>query len=111
MAQRILTMTRMARLAAYMSLLVFSAYALVGENVCGSTTSSPIDASKDAERRSHWSFQPVRRPDVPAVTRSAWARSDIDRFVLSRLEREHLSPSAEVSRVGWLRRTYFTLIG
>src|SRR5207248_2545012 len=31
----------------------------------------------------HWAFQPVRRPAVPAVVNRAWARNDIDAFVLA----------------------------
>lgn len=32
--------------------------------------------------RQHWSFQPVRTVAVPAVTNTAWVRSEIDQFIL-----------------------------
>src|SRR5688572_15121745 len=38
-----------------------------------------------AEHRAFWSFQPLSAPPVPAVRDTAWARSDIDRFILARL--------------------------
>ncbi len=43
--------------------------------------------------RSHWSFQPVRRPTLAAVRDASWVRSPIDRFVLAKLEKAELSPS------------------
>ena len=46
----------------------------------------------------HWSFEPPRRPDLPAVRHKAWPRNAIDFFVLNRLEREGLQPSPEAAR-------------
>jgi mono/diheme cytochrome c family protein len=40
----------------------------------------------------HWSFQPIRHPGEPAVKNSAWVRNPIDRFILSRLEMEKITP-------------------
>ena len=59
----------------------------------------------------HWSFVKPERPAVPAVSDTAWPRSDVDRFVLARLEHEGLRPSAEAPREAWLRRVTFDLIG
>ncbi len=59
----------------------------------------------------HWSFQPPRKPPIPAVTDKRWVRDPLDAFVLSRLEREHLKPEAEASREAWLRRVSFDLNG
>ncbi|MEX2171754.1 MAG: DUF1553 domain-containing protein [Pirellulales bacterium] len=69
------------------------------------------DLAKLADPRDHWSFKPVVRPDPPAASDSTWPRNDIDRFVLSRLERSGLQPAPEADRVTWLRRVYFDLIG
>ena len=46
------------------------------------------------EQRAFWSFQPIGKPAAPAVQNSAWPRTDIDRFVLARLERDGLAPVA-----------------
>ncbi|HEU4418157.1 MAG TPA: c-type cytochrome domain-containing protein, partial [Planctomycetota bacterium] len=59
----------------------------------------------------HWAFVKPERPAVPAVGDKSWPRSDVDRFVLARLEREGLRPSAEAPREAWLRRVTFDLIG
>ena len=59
----------------------------------------------------HWAFVPPKRPTPPTVTDTAWPLHDVDRFVLARLEREGLRPSAPTSREAWLRRVTFDLIG
>ena len=58
-----------------------------------------------------WAFQPVVKPAVPQPRTAAWARNDIDRFILARLEREGVAPSPEADRVTLIRRVYFDLIG
>ncbi len=63
------------------------------------------------EWQEHWAFVPPRRPEPPAVQDAAWPKNDVDRFVLARLEREGLRPSAEAPREAWLRRVTFDLIG
>jgi hypothetical protein len=59
----------------------------------------------------HWSYQPIKRPEVPAVKNKAWVRNEIDAFVLARLEKEKIEPSPEVDRLTLLRRVYLDLIG
>lgn len=41
---------------------------------------------KAARLREHWSWQPMRRGDPPAVRDEAWPHSPLDRFVLAALE-------------------------
>ncbi len=62
-------------------------------------------------RKSHWAFQPVRRPTPPAVKDLSWAQADIDRFILAGLEKKGLAPSAPADRRTVLRRLSFDLIG
>jgi cytochrome c553 len=62
-------------------------------------------------RATHWSLQPVRKPDVPAVQNAAWCLTDIDRFVLAKLEAAGIAPSPPTDRRRWLRRVTFDLIG
>lgn len=59
----------------------------------------------------HWSFDPPVRQPPPAVARESWCRDDLDRWVLARLEREGLDPSAEAERASLLRRASLDLIG
>lgn len=64
-----------------------------------------------AEYQSHWAFETPRRPEPPAVENEEWARNEIDRFVLARLESEGLTPSPEADRAELLRRVSFDLTG
>lgn len=61
--------------------------------------------------RSHWSFQPIRRPAVPTVQHADQARSPIDAFLLERLEGDRLTLSAEADRATQIRRLSFDLLG
>ena len=59
----------------------------------------------------HWSFDKPARPMLPAVKEAAWVKSDLDRFVLARLEHEGLKPSPEADRHTLARRVAFDLTG
>jgi hypothetical protein len=59
----------------------------------------------------HWAFASPVRADPPAVGNDDWIRNPIDRFVLARLERERLEPSAEADKVTLLRRVTLDLTG
>jgi hypothetical protein len=59
----------------------------------------------------HWSFVPPVRPELPKVSRSAWARNAIDNFVLARLDRERLEPAGEADRPTLIRRLSLDLTG
>ena len=39
------------------------------------------------DARQFWSFRPVQKPALPAVKDAGWAKTDIDRFILARLEK------------------------
>ena len=73
------------------------------------STTSPIAGGDD--RTSHWAFQPVVRPEPPGVKDKAWPITDVDRFVLSRLEAKQLQPAPRADPVMLIRRATFDLIG
>src|SRR5207249_12019284 len=54
--------------------------------------------------RGHWAFQPPTRPGLPGVKNARWSRNPIDRFILQRLEREKLKPSAQADKASLLGR-------
>ena len=60
---------------------------------------------------SHWAFQPLAEPAVPAAGDSTWIRNDIDRFVLAKLRENGLAPAAEAGPLSLLRRAKFDLQG
>ena len=64
-----------------------------------------------AQARRHWAYRLPVKAAVPAVRDSTWARTDIDRFILQRLEARGMEPRAEASREVLVRRLYFDLIG
>lgn len=58
-----------------------------------------------------WSFEPLPSVVHLPAGNSPWIRDDIDRFILARLNREGLTPSAEAPRLRWLRRVTYDLTG
>ncbi len=67
--------------------------------------------AKTVDKRNHWAFKPPVRPPLPAVSNKKWVRNPIDDFVLARLDKEHLKPSAEADRVTLIRRVTLDLTG
>jgi mono/diheme cytochrome c family protein len=64
------------------------------------------------DMRSFWSFQPLKTPAIPAPTKDAvWAKTDIDRLVLAKLETKGLKPGAQADRRTLIRRATLDLIG
>lgn len=63
------------------------------------------------QAREWWSFRPVQKPALPAVKTSGWPTTDLDRFILARLEQEGLTPSADADRRTLIRRVTFDLVG
>jgi hypothetical protein len=59
----------------------------------------------------YWVFQPAKRPAAPSVKNAAWVHNPIDNFILSRLEREGLTPSPEADGYTLLRRVSLDLTG
>jgi mono/diheme cytochrome c family protein len=64
-----------------------------------------------AKWQAHWSLRPLKRPPLPRLRNTAWPRNGLDSFVLERLEREGLRPSAEADKITLLRRVMLDLTG
>lgn len=64
-----------------------------------------------AEYRAHWAFLAPKLPALPKVSDPKWVRNEIDRFVLAKLDEEHLKPEPEADRRTLIRRTSLTLTG
>ena len=63
------------------------------------------------QRERHWSFQPVAKPIVPSVNDTDWGRDDLDRFILSKIEKAGLKPVSDADRFALIRRVTLDLTG
>lgn len=61
--------------------------------------------------RQHWSFQPVKKPALPAVKDTSWPKNPIDHFVLAKLEASGMTPNEPAAKTTLIRRVYFDLVG
>ena len=61
--------------------------------------------------RQFWAFQAPKTTTPPAAKNPAWAKTDIDRYLLAGLEEKGLTPVADAERRTLIRRLYFDLIG
>ena len=58
-----------------------------------------------------WSLQPLKEAAPPEVKQADWIRSDLDRFILHKLEANDLAPSQPADPRTLVRRLYFDLVG
>jgi len=78
----------------------------------GKTLTAAKDESIiDPARRAFWSFQPLHPAPAPTVKDHRWPKTEIDRFILSRLEKEGLAPVGPADRRTLLRRATLDLTG
>ncbi len=74
---------------------------------------APLEKYTPRER-SHWAFVKRTTPAIPAFSTAmdkAWAKNPVDAFILQRLQKAGLKPSAPADRVTLIRRVYFDMIG
>jgi len=62
------------------------------------------------EERSFWSFQPIRRPEVPRAPTASSVRTPIDAFLLRAMP-NGLAFAPDADRLTLIKRLYFDLIG
>lgn len=68
-------------------------------------------ATVSDDDRKFWSFAPLASVAVPAVKNTTWPRTDIDRFILAKLEDKGLAPNSHADRRKLIRRAYLDLLG
>ncbi|MEZ6058674.1 MAG: DUF1553 domain-containing protein [Planctomycetaceae bacterium] len=76
----------------------------------GAQASAPSGINLE-EGRKFWSFQPVHSHQVPVVANLTWPRTDVDRFLLNRIEAAKLQPVEDANRGVLIRRMTFDLTG
>ncbi len=67
--------------------------------------------SKKPDGKDHWAFQAIQDPPLPSVRLKPWPKSDLDHFILARLEKEGIKPSKEADRRTLIRRVTSVLTG
>jgi hypothetical protein len=67
--------------------------------------------AEGAQWSDYWAFVPPKPLPLPTVKHSNWVRQPLDRFILARLERESLLPSAAADKAELLRRVSLDLTG
>jgi len=67
--------------------------------------------AEGAQWSDYWAFVPPKPQPLPTVKQANWVRQPLDRFILARLDRESLSPSAAASKTELLRRVSLDLTG
>ena len=82
--------------------------AVWGKNAPAAKTPEYVITPK---QRAFWSFQPVHRVDPPQVKNKAWAKTDIDRFILGGLEAKGLKPVRAADKRTLIRRATYDLTG
>jgi len=65
----------------------------------------------DPARRAFWSFQSLHPVSAPSPRNARWPRTEIDRFIMARLEKEGLAPVGAADRRTLLRRATLDLTG
>ena len=70
-----------------------------------------LSAAEVPSADSHWAFQPMVRPAIPAVKVSADAANPVDAFIQARLSESGLTPSSEADRGTLIRRLYLVMLG
>ena len=61
--------------------------------------------------RSHWAYQPVKKPQVPVNKNQQWCRTPVDCFILQKLEAATMFPSPDAPKEALIRRAYYDIIG
>ncbi len=63
------------------------------------------------EAKKYWAYQPVKRPNLPAIKDQAWVQTPIDAFILAKLEAKNLKPVKPADKAALVRRAYYDLLG
>ena len=59
----------------------------------------------------HWAFIPPQKSELPSVKKVDWVKNEIDRFILTNIEKQSLKPNDVATKEKLLRRVRFDLTG
>ncbi len=75
------------------------------------TADASLKRDYESLRKEHWAWQPLKAAAPPEVKDTAWPLSDLDRFILAKLEQFNLPPVGQAEPLALLRRLKFDLTG
>ena len=64
-----------------------------------------------AKYKQHWAFISPEKSVIPTVKTPQWVQNPIDNYILAKLEKEGMQPSAKASKEKLARRVYIDLTG
>ncbi len=64
-----------------------------------------------AKAKDFWAFKKPVKSAPPKVKNASWPKSDIDRFILAKLEEKELQVAGDADKASLVRRAYFDLLG
>ena len=67
--------------------------------------------AEGAQWERHWAYLPPKRPALPSLQQTGWARNEIDHFIQAEQEKRGLKPSPEAPKAKLIRRASLDLIG
>ena len=73
-----------------------------------------ITSTKSEENstpKTHWSFVKPTEPAIPTVNNHNWPKTDIDRFLLAKMEAAGFSPNEMANKRTLIRRATYDLTG
>ena len=59
----------------------------------------------------HWAFQPIVRPEIPAVKNEAWIQTPVDAFIAAKQEELNISPAPPADKATLARRMSLDMLG
>ncbi len=72
----------------------------------------PVDQPTTSTKKlTLWSLGKPQMPPLPSVRRTEWVRTDVDLFILRRLEEKNLAPSPDADKRTLIRRATFDVTG
>jgi hypothetical protein len=67
--------------------------------------------TQGANYEEHWSFQPIRNPELPTVELASFVSNGIDQFILAKIEASGERPSEDAQKELLIRRLSFDIRG
>jgi hypothetical protein len=79
--------------------------------VVSAQTAKPEKVYDWNKERAYWAFQKPQAAPAPKVNNEQWPKTEVDRFVLAKLEEKGLNPVADADKRTLLRRVYYDIVG